>query len=104
MEKAHPGDIGINDLVEQAKQIDSKVDTVCHLQVIVDADLISPTSCQIESLLNIGLGLEKDNREKPLYIALKTFSKKLKNLRSQARADVSHHDKRNFVSYDCIFL
>jgi hypothetical protein len=36
--------------------------------------LLMSTSRQIEGLLNTGLGIAKNDREKPLYIALKTLS------------------------------
>jgi len=53
------------------------------------ADLTSHTAClttrQIEGLLNTGLGLAKDDRGKPLYIALKTFSDKLQLLEKLAQ-------------------
>jgi hypothetical protein len=102
LQKADPGDPGITDLIQQVKQIDPNISTVSHFQAMVHADLICTLSRQIEGLLNTGLGLAKDYRGKPLYIALKTFSGKLKDLRKLARADASHHDKRSFVSYDCI--
>ena len=101
LQKADPGDPGIVDLIVQVKLIDSNISTVSHFQSIVHTDLICPTSCQIEELLHIGLGLEKDH-SKSLYIALKTFSDKLKNLWMQAWADVSHREKQSFVSYDSI--
>ena len=61
-------------------------------------------SCQIEEIINLGLGLAKDHRQKPVYTALKTFTDKLKELRKQARGDASHRDKRSFVSYDSFSL
>ena len=57
-------------------------------------------SCQIEEIINLGLGLAKDHRQKPVYTALKTFTDKHKELRKQAWGDASHSDKQIFVSYD----
>ena len=99
-----PGDLDIADLLQKVNLINPSIITVSHFQAMVHADLISPTSCQIEGLLNLGLGLSKDYPQKPLYIALKTFSDKLRNLCKLARADASHRDKRSFVSFDCIYI
>jgi hypothetical protein len=56
---------------------------------------------QIEGLLNVGLGLAKNERDKPLYIALKTLSKKINHLaRSlQQETTASHCEKRALVSH-----
>lgn len=65
-------------------------------------NLICPTTSSqidVDGLINLGLALEKDHRQKPLYIALKTLADRLKNLRRQARGDASHHEKRSYVSY-----
>ena len=57
-------------------------------------------SCQIEEIINLGLGLAKDHCQKPVYTALKTFADKPKELQKQPRGDASHRDKWSFVSYD----
>jgi AMMECR1 domain-containing protein len=58
---------------------------------------------QIEQLLNVGLGLTKDEHNQPLYIALKALSEKinhLKSIQSQEQNTASHHEKCAFVSFN----
>jgi hypothetical protein len=48
---------------------------------------------QIEQLLNVGLGLVKDERGTPLYVALKTLAEKNKHLKS------SQQQEQNIASH-----
>ena len=96
LQNADANDHHIANLVQEVKRIDSKISTVSQFLLLF---LLMSTSFQIEGLLNVGLGIEKDNRQGQLYIALKTLSDKLKSLRKQTRADASHQAKRSFVSY-----
>jgi hypothetical protein len=54
-------------------------------------------------LINLGLGLTRENRGTPLYNSLKALSEKITSLNQaekQRQNTASHHEKRSFVSFN----
>jgi glycosylphosphatidylinositol transamidase (GPIT) subunit GPI8 len=98
LSKAHPSDASVTDLVQQVRQIDPKISTVrlfCYGTHFTVTWLM-----QIEQLLNVRLGLTKNEWGTPLFTALKALSDRTKHLKSSLKQNTtSHHEKCSFVSF-----